>query len=46
VSQRQLRGRYAEAIAREVAVLRPGIVVHDTFAVIGPRSRTTSAFRA
>jgi MGT family glycosyltransferase len=28
-------GRYADDVAREVAALRPAIVVHDTFAVIG-----------
>lgn len=28
-------GRYAEAIAAEAAALDPGLIVHDTFAVIG-----------
>jgi UDP:flavonoid glycosyltransferase YjiC (YdhE family) len=28
-------GHYADDVAREVAALRPAIVVHDTFAVIG-----------
>jgi MGT family glycosyltransferase len=28
-------GRYAEAMAREIATLRPAVLIHDTFAVIG-----------
>jgi MGT family glycosyltransferase len=33
-------GHYAAQVAREVATLRPALIVHDTFAVIGPAVAT------